>query len=411
MSSFQPCTFFVSLIFAFALASPAGAATLTLAWDPPEDGEVNGYIVLYGTSSGVYSSRIDVGDVTTIPVSGLAGSTKYFFAVQAYDESGALSEPSNEVSGTTPVGTSNPTNPTPGVTVPPNGTTSDGVTGIVRTNRYIDLAWLPPPGEPDRYRVEIGTSYGETSFSALTRDHSIAFDMTDLPAPAYFIRIRPLYGDRYGYPSEELVLAPSGAVPTPDPAAAPDSRVQCVAAPNAPRKFSSKVEGAAVTLTWQPGAGAPAAGYVLQVGSAPGLQNILTANFEATDVGVKATASDAAYAVRLAATNTCGSSLWESERIVYVGVEPLPGAPPALTQHVSGNLVSLAWTAPTSGGRVTRYLIEAATPVGPFVYDTARSDRAFSNANTPPGQYIVTVRAGNATGFGPASPPVRVVVQ
>ena len=114
MRSFQPCTFFVSLIFALALASPAGAATLTLAWDPPEDGEVDGYIVLYGTSSGVYSSRIDVGDVTTIPVSGLAGSTKYFFAVQAYDESGALSEPSNEVAGTTPAGTSNPTTRCPG---------------------------------------------------------------------------------------------------------------------------------------------------------------------------------------------------------------------------------------------------------------------------------------------------------
>ena len=106
--------------------------------------------------------------------------------------------------------------------------------------------------------------------------------MTDLPAPAYFVRIRPIYGDRYGYPSEELVLAPSGPIPAADPATSPDSKVQCVAAPKAPRKFSSKVEGAAVTLTWQPGAGEPAAGYVLQVGSAPGLQNILTAEFAAT---------------------------------------------------------------------------------------------------------------------------------
>jgi hypothetical protein len=96
--------------------------------------------------------------------------------------------------------------------------------------------------------------------------------------------------------------------------------------------------------------------------------------------------------------------------MLYVGVQPLPGAPATLTQQVNGALVSLAWQPPTTGGPVTRYLIEAATPVGPFVYDTGTAGLAFSHANTPPGQYIVTVRAGNATGFGPASRPVTVIV-
>jgi hypothetical protein len=59
---------------------------------------------------------------------------------------------------------------------------------------------------------------------------------------------------------------------------------------------------------------------------------------------------------------------------------------------------------------VTRYLIEATTPGGPFVYDTGNPGLGFANANTPPGQYLVTVRSGNATGFGPASRPVTVIV-
>ena len=114
----------------------------------------NGYVVLYGTSSGVYSSRIDVGDVTTIPVSGLAGSTKYFFAVQAYDESGALSEPSNEVAGTTPAGTSNPDTPVSGSrpTGPPL-TGSLGSSGPIAT--LISRGYRPPVSPTDTaWRLE-----------------------------------------------------------------------------------------------------------------------------------------------------------------------------------------------------------------------------------------------------------------
>jgi hypothetical protein len=137
---------------------------------------------------------------------------------------------------------------------------------------------------------------------------------------------------------------------------------------------------------------------------------VLVAQFDANSVGVHAMASAAAYALRLGASNTCGASLWAPETILYVGVEPLPGAPPALVQEVTGGLVTLGWQAPTTGGRVTRYLIEATTPAGPFVYDTGTTALGFGNANTPPGQYVVTVRAGNATGFGPASRPVTVIV-
>lgn len=408
MRWFHPYSLLVSLFVALALVSPASAATLTLAWDAPPDETVDGYVVLYGTSSGVYTGKIDVGDVTSAPVSGLADSTRYFFVVQAYDASGALSDRSNEVSGVTP-SIAAPGTPPPGG-APNSGTTPDGVSGSFRSDRYLDLAWLPAPGTPEGYRVEVGTRFGETMFSALTRDESIAFDLTDMPASTYFVRIRPVFEAKYARPSEELVLSPSGPIPAPDPVPAQATAGQCVAAPRAPRQFRATADGAAVTLNWQRGAGEAPGGFVLQAGSAPGLQDVLVAQFDANAVGVHAMASAAAYALRLGASNTCGASLWAPETILYVGVEPLPGAPPALVQEVTGGLVALGWQAPTTGGRVTRYLIEATTPAGPFVYDTGTTALGFSNANTPPGHYVVTVRAGNATGFGPASRPVTVVV-
>jgi len=412
MRSFHPYPLLVSLLFVLALASPAAAATLTLAWDPPADDTVVGYMVLYGTSSGVYTGKVDVGDVTSAPVSGLADSTRFFFVVQAYDESGALSERSNEVSGTTPTPSVPPPpgSPLPGPGTPNGGSTPDGVTGTFRADRYLDLGWLPAAGSPHGYRVEVGTAFGETSFSAMTPDHAIAFDMTDMPAATYFVRIRPVFGATYGHRSEELVVSPSSPTPPADPVDSFAAAGQCVAPPNAPRQFAATANGSAVVLNWQRGAGDAPAGFVLQAGSAPGLQDVLVAQFAANAVGVHATAGNAAYALRLAATNTCGWSLWGPETILYVGVKPLPGAPPTLTQQVNGALVALTWDTPTSGGPVTRYLIEAATPVGPFVYDTASPATAFSHANTPPGQYIVTVRAGNGTGFGPASRPVTVIV-
>jgi hypothetical protein len=415
MRLFHPQSFFIACLFTFALGSPAAAATLTLAWDPPEDDTVTGYVILYGTSSGVYTASRDVGDVTSASVTGLADSTRYFFVVRAYDGTGALSGHSNEVSGTTPTPSTPvppvpPETPAPSVPLTPGGVTSDGLTGTFREGRYLDLAWLPAAGAPRGYRVEIGKAFGETGFSALTPDHSIAFDMTDMPAEAYFVRIRPVYETVYGPRSEELVIAPTDPIPAADPVGAAGPAGQCVAPPRAPRQFSASAKGPAVVLNWQKGAGDAPAGFVLQAGSAPGLQDVLVAQFEANAIGVHANASPAAYALRLTATNSCGTSLWGSETMLYVGVAPLPGAPATLTQEVTGGLVSLVWEAPASGGPVTRYLIEAATPAGPFRFDTGSPGLAFSHANTPPGQYIVTVRAGNATGFGPASRPVVVVV-
>ena len=386
------------------------AASLTLAWDPPTDSsDVAGYIVWYGTASGVYATRLDVGLTTSRKIEGLSDSTTYYFAVQAYNAAGEIGELSDQIAGATapPAGGS-------GGTGQPPGTPAAAPVINVRENRFLDVAWLPGAGAT-AYRVEVGTSPGNTSYSAVTVDASISFDTANHPAAAYFVRVRPIVGGVPGTASAETSIAPADADASYAPAQ--PSVAACVAGPSPARQFVNAVTGNAVRLSWQPGGGPLPTGYVLEVGSRPGIQDLMTVPLGGAMTGVNATAGNGLYSVRLVSMNACGASVWAPETLVQVGTPvplptgPAPGQPPSLTQRVEGGVVTLVWTPPASGGAVTRYLVEAITPFGPFSYDTGNPGTLFTNANTPPGEYVVTVRAGNGAGFGPASAAVRVVVR
>ncbi|MDR4499305.1 MAG: Ig-like domain-containing protein [Candidatus Scalindua sp.] len=69
-----------------------------LAWDPNTEGDLAGYRVHYGVSSGNYDTIVDVGNQTSYTISGLISGTTYYFAVTAYNISDNESIYSNEVS-------------------------------------------------------------------------------------------------------------------------------------------------------------------------------------------------------------------------------------------------------------------------------------------------------------------------
>jgi chitodextrinase len=73
--------------------------TATLAWDAVTG--ASGYRIYYGTAPGTYfqsrGAGVGVGNVTTFTVTGLGSSTRYYFAVTAYDASNNESGFSNEV--------------------------------------------------------------------------------------------------------------------------------------------------------------------------------------------------------------------------------------------------------------------------------------------------------------------------
>ena len=70
--------------FAAAIVlSTQALGSVTLAWDPVSN--ATGYYIHYGASAGNYTSKIDVGNVTTFSVQGLTEGAAYHFATTAYD--------------------------------------------------------------------------------------------------------------------------------------------------------------------------------------------------------------------------------------------------------------------------------------------------------------------------------------
>lgn len=93
-------SFILALLVTFPLAmaaTPGAAATVTVAWDPNTESDLAGYVVSYGTQSGVYSTSVDVGNTTSWTVTTLAAGQRYYFVVQAYNTSGLFSPYSDEV--------------------------------------------------------------------------------------------------------------------------------------------------------------------------------------------------------------------------------------------------------------------------------------------------------------------------
>jgi Fibronectin type III domain len=82
----------------FVLPQTLYAATVTLQWDPNTEADLRGYVLKWGTSSGVYTQSVNVGKATTYTVTlTVPGSKKYYFTVLAYNDAG-ISGPAAEVS-------------------------------------------------------------------------------------------------------------------------------------------------------------------------------------------------------------------------------------------------------------------------------------------------------------------------
>jgi len=84
----------------FAAKSQAQSANVTLAWNPSTGGDVAGYDIDYGTSSGNYTVGVPVGNVTNATIKGLTPGVTYYFVATAYDSSGDVSGYSPEISYT-----------------------------------------------------------------------------------------------------------------------------------------------------------------------------------------------------------------------------------------------------------------------------------------------------------------------
>lgn len=99
------------------LSSAAFAGSFTLDWDDSPSAGVAGYMLYYGTASGNYTSKLDVGKVVEYTVKNLAAGTSYYVALASYDAARAESTRSAEVVVTIPAAAA--TTPTPAPTAAP----------------------------------------------------------------------------------------------------------------------------------------------------------------------------------------------------------------------------------------------------------------------------------------------------
>jgi hypothetical protein len=108
-STSSPCVWFLigilasfTLLFIPLSVQHVNGASVTLAWDPNPEGNLAGYKVYYGTASGSYSIKVDVGNWTSLTISNLEAGRTYYFAATAYDTGGEESGKSNELRYDTP---------------------------------------------------------------------------------------------------------------------------------------------------------------------------------------------------------------------------------------------------------------------------------------------------------------------
>jgi Fibronectin type III domain len=125
------------LIILVCSAFEVEATVVTLAWDLSSSPNIAGYRLYSGTTSGVYSQTIEVGNATSTLVSNLVTGKTYFFVVTAYNTMGVESAPSNEASYLAPPTTDSAqiVSPAPGSTF-----TSTSVTLNQSAGRATDLS-------------------------------------------------------------------------------------------------------------------------------------------------------------------------------------------------------------------------------------------------------------------------------
>jgi len=75
-----------------------GSQQVSLGWNASSDPTVVGYYLYYGTASGVYTNKTDVGTNTVFTVTGLVAGSTYFFTATSYTVAGVESSYVPEVS-------------------------------------------------------------------------------------------------------------------------------------------------------------------------------------------------------------------------------------------------------------------------------------------------------------------------
>lgn len=185
------------------------------------------------------------------------------------------------------------------------------------------------------------------------------------------------------------------------------------APPQAPTAMNANALVNTVTLTWTPsGSGGPAASYIIEAGTAPGLANITTITVPGSTTSLVVNdVPIGTYYVRIKARNVLGTSGYSPTAAVTVGVCTPPGPPGPINYSVNDQTVSLSWTAPASGGPAQNYILGVGSAPGGLDILISTYPASVTNLVTaaPYGNYYVKLAATNVCGM--SAPTAEVLIQ
>jgi hypothetical protein len=260
------------------LSAIVNGSTVTLNWSAPSSGgAITTYVVEAGSARGL-------SDLATVPTNSTVTSVAfsgipfglYYVRVRGQNSTGP-GAPSNEI--LLVVGS------------PPGAPL--GLSATVTVPQIVTLTWsAPPTGDPvSNYVLEAGSAPGLTDLAyAPMPNAQTSAVFGGVPTGTYYVRVRAQNIAGMSAPSNELQVSVTCPVPPP------------------PLNLAYTKSGGNVTLTWQPPVQGPdPTSYLLVVGSAPGLNNLLVLplgpSFVVTGSGPPGT-----YFARMKTVNACGLS-------------------------------------------------------------------------------------------------------
>ncbi len=165
--------------------------------------------------------------------------------------------------------------------------------------------------------------------------------------------------------------------------------------------------GGLATIRWRaPALGPAPTGYVLAGGAAPG-ETLATVPFDAGAREVTLALPPGRYYLRLHARLDQALSAPSPEVAVPLDVAAAPSAPAGLLGTAHGADVHLSWRPTFDGGTPTAMVLDVSGDATVSV-PLAATATTFSFQGVPPGVYTFAVRAANALGSSPPSPPVSL---
>jgi hypothetical protein len=255
----------------------------------------------------------------------------------------------------------------------------------------VTLSWTPSAagGPAQSYILEAGSAPGLANITTLTLNNANTSTVVGaVQQGTYYVRVRARNALGTSLPSPDTVV-----------------NVGPCQAPAAPGNLAYTTADDLVNITWTAPASGIVQGYRLYAGFSMGSSDALVTTLGATP-SFAGTAPVGDYYVRLAARNSCAEGPQSPDLLVSVrACTAAPQPPASLSFSRDGNIVTLAWVAPTTGNLPSRYQIHAGSAPNLsnlLVQDTTGNATSFQ-AFAPAGTYYVRIFSRNNCGVGVGS--------